>query len=534
MSLLEVKNLTVKFDTREGTTTAVDNVSFCVSAGETLGIVGESGSGKSVSCYTLLGLIPMPPGRIESGNAIYAGENLLALSKKQLKKIRGAKIGMIFQEPMTSLNPYLTVGTQLIEPLVQHLHVSKKEAYKQAVEALVEVGIKNAAQRIHCYPFEFSGGMRQRVMIAMALINKPDLLIADEPTTALDVTVQAQILDLIKTLQREHNLAVIFISHDLSVVSKMADNVVVMKKGKMVEHGTAQQVLHNPQHVYTQKLLNSIPHTAKPHEKQYKKNAANFLQVNNLHTEFNTYTGFIRKRLSTSVKAVHNISLCIKQGEILGLVGESGSGKSTLGRTIMRLVEPSAGQVILNGVNLTDLQGKALQAARSDFQMIFQDPYASLNPRMTVFDTLAEPIKQYRLAKSSELLTAVNELMDEVGLSRHMIRKYPHEFSGGQRQRIAIARALAMKPKFIVADEPVSALDVTIQAQILELLMTLTKKYKLCMLFISHDLAVVRYISDNVAVMQHGEIVEQEDTESLFNHPQHAYTQSLLASVLQL
>lgn len=534
MPLLEVKNLTVKFDTREGTITAVDNISFSIKAGETLGIVGESGSGKSVSCYALLGLIPMPPGRIETGSALYAGTDLLSMSKKQLRSVRGAKISMIFQEPMTSLNPYLTVGAQLIEPLMLHLNTPKKAAYKQAVEALIEVGIEDAEKRIHCYPFEFSGGMRQRVMIAMALINKPDLLIADEPTTALDVTVQAQILELIKKLQREHNLAVIFISHDLGVVAKMADHVLVMEKGKMVEYGKAQQVLHNPEQPYTQKLLGSIPRSAKPYEKQHQENAANFLEVKNLHTEFNTYTGLIRKRLSSSVKAVNNISLSIKQGEILGLVGESGSGKSTLGRSIMRLVEPSAGSVFLDGTNLTALSGKALQAARPDFQMIFQDPYASLNPRMTVFNILAEPIKQHRLTKPPELLALVNELMDDVGLSRHMIRKYPHEFSGGQRQRIAIARALAMKPKFIVADEPVSALDVTIQAQILELLMALTKKYKLCMLFISHDLAVIRYISDNVAVMRHGEIVETGDTETLFNNPKHSYTQSLLASILQL
>lgn len=514
--------------------TAVDNISFEVGAGQTLGIVGESGSGKSVSCYSLLGLVPTPPGRIESGSAEFFGNNLLKMSAKELRRVRGGKISMIFQEPMTSLNPYLTVGAQLVEPLLLHGGCSKKDAKARAIESLVEVGIIDAETRIDSYPFEFSGGMRQRVMIAMALINKPDLLIADEPTTALDVTVQAQILELIKKLQKEHDLAVIFISHDLGVVSKMADNVVVMEKGIMVEYGTAQQVFHSPQHAYTQKLLSAIPTSAKPHPKQYQKNDPDFLEVKNLRTAFNTYSGFIRKRISSSVKAVDDISLTIKRGEILGLVGESGSGKSTLGRSIIRLVEPQSGQVFLNGVELTALSDKALRAARPDFQMIFQDPYASLNPRMTVFDTLAEPVKMHGLSGASNLLTVVNELMDEVGLDRSMIRKYPHEFSGGQRQRIAIARALAMKPKFIVADEPVSALDVTIQAQVLELLMELTKKYQLCMLFISHDLAVVRYISDNVAVMKQGKLVEQGETEFIFNTPQHPYTQSLLASTLSL
>jgi ABC-type microcin C transport system duplicated ATPase subunit YejF len=533
MTLLRVDNLTTRFHTRDGVITAVDDVSFSVEPGKVLGIVGESGSGKSVACYSILGLIPTPPGRVEAGSAIFAGEDLLSMGRAQLRAVRGKKIGMVFQDPMTSLNPHMTIGQQLIEPLIVHQSAGKRDARRRAITALEEVGIREAERRFDGYPHECSGGRRQRVMIAMALINEPQLLIADEPTTALDVTIQAQILALLKRLQKDHNLAVIFISHDLGVVAHMADEVVVMEKGKCVENGSADAVFFAPQHAYTQKLVAALPNSAKPYAKQYAETDEPFLTVNRLSTEFALRQGFLR-RTAMRFRAVDDVSLNLRKGEILGLVGESGSGKSTLGRSIMRLVEPCAGEVSLDGVDLAGMDTGTLRRARRHFQMIFQDPYASLNPRMTVFDALAEPLLLHRLADKKNVLQAVNQLMDDVGLDRRMIRKYPHEFSGGQRQRIAIARALAMQPQLIIADEPVSALDVTIQAQILELLLKLTGKYHLAMLFISHDLGVVRYIADRVAVMQSGKIVEVGETEELFNNPQHPYTKSLLAAVRHL
>lgn len=534
MSLLTVTDLVTRFYTREGITTAVDGVSFSVEPGKVLGIVGESGSGKSVCCYSMLGLIPSPPGRVESGTAMFAGRDLLKMNSKQLRQVRGNEIGMIFQDPMTSLTPHMRIGTQLVEPLLRNHKLSAEVAEKRAIAALEEVGIHEASRRVRSYPHEFSGGMRQRVMIAMALISQPKLLIADEPTTALDVTVQSQILDLIKRIQSEHNLAVIFISHDLGVVSQMADEVVVMQSGKVVEKGSSLQVFHNARHSYTKKLIAAIPNSAKIAVAQSEHTQEPLLIAEELNLVYRSYPGLFSRKEALSVHAVNNVSLRIHQGEILGLVGESGSGKSSLGRLIMRLVEPDSGRVLLDGNNLMTLSPNDLRLARKDFQMIFQDPYASLNPRMTVFDTLAEPMLAHRIVSRANLLEAVNRLMDEVGLHRTMIRKYPHEFSGGQRQRIAIARALAVRPKLIVADEAVSALDVTIQAQILELLMQLTQKYHLALLFISHDLSVVRFISDRVVVMQNGKVVEQGDTEELFLQPKQTYTKALLAALPQM
>ena len=533
MALLSVENLTTRFYTRDGVTTAVDQVSFSVEPGKVLGIVGESGSGKSVACYSIMGLIPSPPGKVENGRAMFAGQDLLRMNSAQLRRIRGQQIGMVFQDPMTSLNPHMSIGRQLIEPLLVHKKMRRSEARKLALDALEEVGIREAQGRFDSYPHEFSGGMRQRVMIAMALINKPQLLIADEPTTALDVTIQAQILNLLKRLQKDLGLAVIFISHDLGVVAHMADEVVVMEKGSVVEQGSADQVFFSPQHKYTQKLVAALPTTAKAFPKQFSQSDDVFLDVHGLSTQFSLGRRFFQQK-SLFFRAVDDVSLTLRRGEILGLVGESGSGKSTLGRSIMRLVEPCAGQVKLAGADLTNMSADALRRTRRNFQMIFQDPYASLNPRMTVFDALAEPLQIHGIATKGNVLQAVNELMDDVGMDRRMIRKYPHEFSGGQRQRIAIARALAVRPQLIIADEPVSALDVTIQAQILELLLNLTKKYRLAMLFISHDLSVIRYIADRVAVMQKGKIVEVGDTETLFTTPRHPYTRSLLAAVRHL
>lgn len=534
MALLSVDQLVTRFHTRDGVITAVDNVSFAVEPGQVLGIVGESGSGKSVACYSILGLIPSPPGRVEQGTALFGGQDLLKMTPQQLRRVRGQEIGLIFQDPMTSLNPHMTIGRQLTEPLRVHAHLSNTEAKQRAIAALEEVGIAHATQRFNSFPHEFSGGMRQRVMIAMALINRPKLLIADEPTTALDVTVQAQILQLIKNLQRDHNLSVIFISHDLGVVSEMADHVVVMQKGQVVEEGQPDAVFFRPQHPYTQQLVAALPNTAKPSVADFNAQDPVFLQVNHLCKEYKIRSGGFFKRLLTRVPAVADITFGLRRGEILGLVGESGSGKSTLGRTIVRLVEPDSGQIMLAGRDISAMSGEELRLTRRDFQIIFQDPYASLNPRLTVFDCLAEPLRVHKLVEKNQVLQRVNELMDEVGLDRRMIRKYPHEFSGGQRQRIAIARALAMRPKLIIADEPVSALDVTIQAQILKLLLHLTHKYQMAMLFISHDLAVVRYLSDRVVVMQNGKIVEEGETEALFASPQHPYTKTLLSAIPHL
>lgn len=531
MALLNVQNLTVRFHTRDGVINAVNNASFSVESGQVLGIVGESGSGKSVTCYSLMGLVPMPPGRIEAGTALFEGRDLLSMSETEMRKLRGSRIGMVFQDPMTSLNPFMTIASQLMEPLLIHQKMDRKSARIKAIAALEEVGITNAHTRINSYPHEFSGGMRQRVMIAMALINEPRLLIADEPTTALDVTVQAQILALLKRIQKDHDVAVIFITHDLAVVANMADHILVMKDGDIVEEGDTQALFHHPRHPYTIKLLDAVPVTAKPQHHKNDVDSIEFLTVKNLNKSYRSYRGFFRPTAGEEIRAVHDISLTVRKGEIMGLVGESGSGKSTFGRCIMRLIDSDSGQVLLSGVDLTTLSDKALRRARRDFQMIFQDPYASLNPRMTVFDTLAEPLLVHKLVNRNDVLDKVNQLMDEVGLSRRMIRKYPHEFSGGQRQRIAIARAIAVQPKLIVADEPVSALDVTIQAQILELLMKLTRSHDLTMLFISHDLSVVRYISDRVAVMQQGKIVEIGETEALFTRPEHSYTKTLLAAI---
>jgi oligopeptide transport system ATP-binding protein len=530
-SMLNVKNLRVVFNTRNGTTVAVEDLSFELKAGEVLGIVGESGSGKSVACYSLLGLIPMPPGEIEKGTAEFLGQDLLRMNEMELRKIRGYKISMIFQDPMTCLNPYMRVVDQITESVQQHRKMSKKDARERAISALNEVGIRDAEKRIDDYPHQFSGGMRQRVMIAMALITEPQLLIADEPTTALDVTVQSQILELIKSLQKTHNLAVIFITHDLGVAAQMADNILVMEKGRLVEQGPTEKIFKNPSQPYTQKLLSAILTTAKPTASLAENTEPPFLQIKHLKTYFPQFGGAFIKRMLGVVKSVDDISLTINRGEILGVVGESGSGKSTLGRSIMRLVDAQSGEILLEGKDLRNLSDVNLKEARRDFQMIFQDPYASLNPRMTVFDALAEPLLLHGIATKKTVTEQVNQLMDDVGLDRGFIRKYPHEFSGGQRQRVAIARAIALKPKLIIADEPVSALDVTIRAQILALLLSLTQKHKLTMLFISHDMSVVRYLCDRVVVMQNGKLIEEGLTEALFATPKEAYTQQLLAAI---
>jgi len=520
MPLLNVENLCISFHTRNGVVNAIKNVSFTVDEGETLAIVGESGSGKSVSCYSILGLIPSPPGRIDSGTATLDEIDLLRCDTATQLDVRGNKIAMIFQDPMTCLNPYMTVGEQMIEPLTYHKDVSRAEAKKRAIELLREVGIRHPEASYNAWPHEFSGGMRQRVMIAMALIAEPQLLIADEPTTALDVTIQKQILELVVKTQKERNIAVIFISHDLAVVKDLANRVLVMKSGEIVETGNTQSVFANPQHQYTRKLIDAIPEGAK--KQSAKKCEQTLLTVRDLTIDFATKHGKFR--------AVDHVSFELRRGEILGLVGESGSGKSTIGRSLLKLI-PANGSMVYDGESLLDKTVKQFLPFRRRLQMIFQDPYASLNPRMTIFDTLAEPMKLHGIAKGAKLTEAILSLMDDVGLDRNFVRKYPHEFSGGQRQRIAIGRAVATKPEFIVADEPVSALDVTIQKQILELLEELVAKHNLSMLFISHDLGVVRKLCDRVIVLKHGELVETGPVESVWTAPQHEYTRTLLAAI---
>ncbi|WOJ97820.1 ABC transporter ATP-binding protein [Congregibacter brevis] len=521
MALLEVKNLAVSFVTRNGVNKAVDDISFSVESGKITAIIGESGSGKSVACYSMLGLIPMPPGRIDGGQALFDGKDLLQCSERQLRKTRGRDIAMIFQDPMTCLNPYMTIGKQMVEPIVYHKGISKLEARARAIELLGEVGIRNPESTVDSFPHEFSGGMRQRVMIAMALINEPKLLIADEPTTALDVTIQAQILELIAELQRKRDIGVIFISHDLAVVADIADEICVMQQGKIVEAGNREAIFTNAEHPYTQKLLSAIPAGTKVAQSQ---DCEPLISVRNLKTWFEVAKG-------ETVKAVDDVSFDIHKGEILGLVGESGSGKSTIGRSLLRLVPVSGGEVTFDGTDVTELGGPALKTMRRRMQMIFQDPFASLNPRMTVFDTLAEPLLLHGIEDRRSVADGVLKLMDDVGLARAFVRKYPHEFSGGQRQRIAIGRALATRPEFVVADEPVSALDVTIQAQILDLMLDLGKEYGLTMLFVSHDLAVVKHLADRIIVLYQGKIVEEGTGESLFNDPQEAYTQQLLRAI---
>ena len=531
MNILSIKELTIEFHTRNGVATAVNNISFDLPHKKILGIVGESGSGKSVTCYSLLGLIPMPPGKIVSGEAIFEGKNLFALKEKELRDIRGNKISMVFQDPMTSLNPYMTVGAQIIEALRVHEKMDKKTALKRAIEALDEVGIREPEKSVHKYPHEYSGGMRQRVMIAMALATKPDILIADEPTTALDVTIQAQILDLLRDIQSKRDLSIIFITHDLAVIHSLADYVLVMEKGHIVERGEPADIFHRPTHPYTQKLIAAIPNTAKPEAYKASVDSEALLSVSDLNTKYPIRKASLFGSAKEYLHVVKDISLTINKGEILGLVGESGSGKSSFGKTIMRLVDSESGKVLLDGTEILGLTGDELQKSRRDYQMIFQDPYASLNPRMTILDTLSEALLTHNIVSKDGVYARVAELIISVGLDERSLRKYPHEFSGGQRQRIAIARAIAVEPKLIVADEAVSALDVTIKAQVLELLLNLTKKYNLTMLFISHDLSVVRYVCDRVAVMQFGEILEVGETESLFSNPQHEYTQRLLKAI---
>lgn len=531
-TILRVGNLSVSFRTRDQEVEAVKGVSFEVRKGETLGIVGESGSGKSVTARAIMRLLPTPPADIKEGEIFFLGNKIANYSEKEMESIRGRDIGMIFQDPMTSLNPTMKIGEQIAEGLIKHQKLSKKEAKFLALEMLKLVGIRNSELRYNQYPHEFSGGMRQRVMIAIALACRPALLIADEPTTALDVTIQAQILSLMKQMQERFGTSIILITHDLGVVAGMCDRVVVMKEGAIVESGTTEEIFANPQHPYTLKLLNALPRLDEP---KRAKPASLILNNSNLERpliEVKSLKQYFDLGKGNILKAVNDISFHIREGETLGLVGESGSGKSTTGRAILRLHQPTGGDVLYQGIAVNRLSAQEMKTMRRYMQMIFQDPYASLNPRLRVADIIGEALDVHRLVSSgTERKKRIEELLDMVGLEPAFAERYPHEFSGGQRQRIGIARALAVDPKFIVCDEPLSALDVSIQAQVVQLLEELQQRLGLTYLFIAHDLSMVKHISDRVAVMYMGKIVELAESEELYANPQHEYTKSLLAAV---
>ena len=547
------ENLKVEFQTQDGPVEAVKGVSFDIAAGETVAIVGESGSGKSVSSLSLMRLVEYGGGEISDGRLLFdrgdAGQvDLRTMDAKDMRAIRGREIGMIFQEPMTSLNPVFTIGRQLIEGLRLHMGMSKVAARNRAIDLLRQVRIPEAERRLGQYPHELSGGMRQRVVIAMALACEPRLLIADEPTTALDVTIQAEILGLMNKLKKDTGTAVMFITHDMAVVAQMADRVVVMFRGEKVEEGLVEDIFENPQHPYTQNLLAAVPKlgemrgepTPKPLSLigQPEKSLIGsvpptqevLLDVRNLTTRFNVKGGFFRRTVAR-VHALENVSFSIKKGATLSLVGESGSGKSTCGRSILRLEEPQSGSIRLGNTDILALDSAGLRDARRDMQMVFQDPFASLNPQMTLADQVAEPLKNYNMAQGSELMDRVARLFDRVELPRAFMRRFPHELSGGQRQRIAIARALALNPKLLIADEAVSALDVSVQAQVLNLMLELQAELGISMLFISHDMAVVERVSHHVAVMYLGRIVEMGTRQEVFEDPRHEYTKTLMAAV---
>ncbi len=550
--IAQIQELRVEFQTQDGPVLGVENVSFDIRSGETVCVVGESGSGKSVSSLSLMRLVEFGGGKIAGGRLLFERQNnpavdLAKTDQELMREIRGNEIGMIFQEPMTALNPVFTVGRQLTEGLRLHKGMSRDKAEARALELLTQVRIPQPDQRLKQYPHELSGGMRQRVVIAMALACSPRLLIADEPTTALDVTIQAEILALIDRLKRETGTAVMFITHDMAVVAQMADRVVVMFRGKKVEEGTVEEIFENPQHPYTKALLAAVPKlgemTGKPYPEPMKLlgtkdkeivpikgTEKTLLTVKNLTTRFPVTGGFFRRTVA-NVHAVEDLSFTINKGQTLSLVGESGCGKSTAGRSILRLVEPQSGEIDIDGKDIMALNPHDLRKARLDMQMIFQDPFASLNPQMQLSDQVAEPIHNFGTLKGAELTKRIEMLFDRVELPRSFMRRFPHELSGGQRQRVAIARALALNPKLIIADEAVSALDVSVQAQVVNLMLELQQELELSFLFISHDMAVVERVSHDVGVMYLGRIVEIGSRQQVFENPQHPYTQALMKAV---
>ncbi|MFC6996565.1 ABC transporter ATP-binding protein [Rufibacter roseus] len=579
--LLQVNQLQIEFATQQGLIRAVDTISFQLQKGETLAIVGESGSGKSVTGLSLMQLIQTPPGQITGGTALFnspqfGSVDVLSLPEKQMQKIRGNEISIIFQEPQSSLNPVISCGKQVAEALLIHLPISKEEAYARTVALLDKVKLPRPEKIFHSYPHQLSGGQKQRVMIAMAMACQPSLLIADEPTTALDVTVQAEILKLLNQLRLEQEMAMLFISHDLGVVSEIADRILVMYQGKMVEEGTVVDIFTNPKHPYTKALLSCRPSLKKkvqvlpvvsdfmevddlgqvrekpvkvPHliglavekttnEVLFSQNQQPetllpqpLLQVKDLYVDYTISRGFIFKE-KEYIQAVKGVSFDVFPGETVAIVGESGCGKTTLGRTLLRLIEPTAGQILFNGADWTKLEPEDLRKWRKDFQMVFQDPYASLNPYMRIGEAIMEPMQVHRLFISKrERKQRALELLETVGLLPEHFHRYPQEFSGGQLQRICIARALVLEPTCIICDEVVSALDVSVQAQVLNLLNRLKREFNLTILFITHDLAVAKFMADRLLVMQAGHIVEQGPAEQIFSQPRQVYTKALLEAV---
>ncbi|SFE77273.1 microcin C transport system ATP-binding protein [Sulfitobacter brevis] len=521
MSLLEVKDLCVSFRQDGQLTQAVKGVSFALERGETVALVGESGSGKSVSALSTVSLLG--DSATVTGSVTYDGQQMIGASDKLLRKVRGNDISFIFQEPMTSLNPLHTIEKQLAESLALHQGLAGDAARVRILELMEKVGIQDAESRLGAYPHQLSGGQRQRVMIAMALANKPDVLIADEPTTALDVTIQAQILDLLKDLKDSEGMGLLFITHDLGIVRRIADRVCVMQKGKIVEQGPTREIFDNPQHPYTKKLLSAEP-AGQPAPIQ--PDAPEIVRTDHLKVWFPIQTGLLR-RTTGHVKAVNDATLSVRAGETLGIVGESGSGKTTLALAIMRLIS-SGGGMTFKGRDLRKLSTKELRRLRSQMQIVFQDPFGSLSPRMTCFQIIAEGLDIHKVDTQRDQRELVSEVMVEVGLDPATMDRYPHEFSGGQRQRIAIARAMVLRPSLLVLDEPTSALDMTVQVQIVDLLRNLQVKYGLAYLFISHDLKVVRAMSHKVMVMKRGDVVEYGDADDLYNNPQSDYTRTLL------
>ena len=549
MTFLKISNLSVDYKMRKETVNAAKNVNIDIKKGEIVGLVGESGSGKSTVANAIVNLID-EPGEVSSGS-ILMGETNISENPETIVQYRGKKIGLIFQDPQTSLNPILTIGEQLIETIQTHLKLSSEDAKNKAINLLKEVGIKDAEKRFYNYPHQFSGGMRQRVVISLALCCEPELLIADEPTTALDVSIQSQILELIKRLTKERNLAVILITHDMGVIAETTDRVAVMKNGDLVELGLTKQILVDPKEKYTKSLVSSVPPTNKKIsrftiiEKENVNNQnnnikilnrwskkiivdQNLIEIKNLSKSFDD--SFFTENTKNSVMAVDDVSLNIKEGQSFGLVGESGSGKTTIAKMVVNLFKPSSGDIYFDSVNVTKIKkNKDLLKFRKQIQMIFQDPFSSLNGRLKVKEIIAEPIKLHNPdIKSGDLDSYIHDLLESVELTQQSAIRYPHEFSGGQRQRISIARALATQPRLLVCDEPTSALDVSIQAQILNLLKDLQEQLNLTILFISHDLPVVRQMCDKIAVLKDGKLCEVSETEELFKNPKHNYTKELL------
>ena len=534
-NILQVKNLTVSTGTGTKKTDIVNNISFTIERGETFVLLGESGSGKSITALSIMRLLPAAI-KISDGSVILHTTNLFQLPENKMRKIRGAKIGMIFQEPQTSLNPVLTAGQQISETLRQHDNLSKKQCIKRSIELLDAVGIPDAERRINEYPHQFSGGMKQRIMIAIALAGKPDLLIADEPTTALDVTIQAQVLNLLRKLQSETGMSILFITHDIGVASQMADHIAVMQNGSIVELKTKKELFSNPENSYTQKLFDAIPSWEKRTDENEieeieRTERTSLLKVKDLKVYYPIRKG-IFKRTIGHVRAVDSVTIDLHAGETVAIVGESGSGKTTMGKGILQLLEVTSGDITYQKTDLNKLDAPSLRKLRSDIQIVFQDPYSSMNPRMMVNDIIQEGMLAQGVGESKkERDEHTVKLLEQVGLLPEHRYRYPHEFSGGQRQRICIARALAVKPKLIICDEPTSALDVSVQAQILSLLKDLQKEYQLGYLFITHNISVVEYIAHYVAVMYEGKIVEQGAVEKILKNPKNPYTKNLLSAV---